>query len=120
MEKEEFDKKVEELDNELAQLKRQQRENRNKLYDLLDEFSKDITKKYETFMGKKVRITFKGERVRIGYLRGFGKCDDFDNRIYPKLSKVKKDGSESKNVYPWYDLEEWGKIDSIEETTDNE
>lgn len=83
---------------------------RNKKNDLRKEFINEMTKKYENFIGKKVKIsfsTFIGHREIsvIGYFNGF-----ISGTFCPimQVFKVKKDGTKSKQIFnaselPHYD-----------------
>ena len=85
---------------------------KNKIRDLDKEMSLEIMhEKYEQFVGKKVVYYYKnfvGSEVKspIGYLKRFKWYQDnafTPDGLYPILSKVKKDGSMSKAMYPEFD-----------------
>ena len=81
---------------------------RNKKNGLRKEFIQEMTKKYENFIGKKVKIsftTFHSETSVVGYFNGF-----ISGTFCPimQVFKVKKDGTKSKQIFngsevPHYD-----------------
>ena len=97
----EYNKKNEDYDVQIIAL-------RNKKIELSKEFINEMTKKYENFIGKKVKISFTGfhsETSVVGYFNGF-----IMGRFCPIMHvfKVKKDGTKSKQIFngselPHYD-----------------
>ena len=69
------------------------------LFEFDKEFINEMTKKYENFIGKKVKISFSTWRSEIsvvGYFNGF-----ISGTFCPimHVSKVKKDGTKSKQIF---------------------
>lgn len=97
----EYNKKNEDYDAQIIVL-------RNKKIELNKEFINEMTKKYENFIGKKVKIsftTFHSETSVVGYFNGF-----ISGTFCPimQVFKVKKDGTKSKQIFngsevPHYD-----------------
>ena len=99
----EYNKQYEDYDAQIIAL-------HHKKNELNKEFINEMTKKYDNFIGKKVKIsfsTFTGHREIsvIGYFNGF-----IMGRFCPIMyvSKVKKDGTKSKQIFngselPHYD-----------------
>lgn len=97
----EYNKKIEDYNAQIIAL-------RNKINDLRKEFIQEMTKKYDNFIGKKVKIsftTFHSETSVIGYFNGF-----VSGTFCPimQVFKVKKDGTKSKQIFnaselPHYD-----------------
>ena len=88
----EYNKKNEDYDAQIIAL-------RNKKNDLNKEFINEMTKKYENFIGKKVKISFTSWRFEtsvIGYFNGF-----IMGTFCPVMHvfKIKKDGTKSKQIF---------------------
>lgn len=114
--KESVEQKKKELDN-LTKLVAEKKSEINSLYnEIADQYSS--MEKYSSLFGKKVRISWCGydkKKSIDGYFDGFIYVNDmFYKNIFPKLAKINKDGSRSKNSYPCYNLPTADIIVSIE------
>ena len=111
MELQEYEEKMGELNNKLKQKYSEYREAQSNVRILKKEYSYEIVKKYEQYIGKKVIISYKDflgreQKTNIGYLKEFRWYDNNTNvkdGLYPFLTKPKKDGSKSNALYPEYD-----------------
>ena len=113
--KESIDQKKKELDN-LTRLVAEKKSEISSLYnEIVDQYSS--MEKYSSLIGKKVRITWNANTKSIdGYFYGFIYVNEmFYKNIFPKLAKINKDGSKSKNSYPYYNLPAADIIVSIEQ-----
>ena len=116
--KESIDQKKKELNN-LTRLVAEKKAEINSLYEeIADQYSS--MKKYSSLIGKKVRISWSSYDKTIksidGYFKGFQfSRNSYYRDVYPKLSKIKKDGSMSMVDYQSYDLPLAEIIVSIEQ-----
>ena len=115
--KESISQKKQELVN-LIRLVEEKKSEIDSLYDeIADQYSN--MEKYYSLIGKKVRISWGeyGNTIKSidGYFDGFIYGGELYKDIFPKLAKVNKDGSKSKNSYAWYNLPAADVIVSIEQ-----
>lgn len=121
---EEYYDKLAVLNQEMMKIQAQERNKREEIRSFKIEFCKSLCEKYAEYIDKKVKIRFiyrnhwshMAETTDIvGYLRGFELGLSYSSgEIYPSVSKVKKDGGESKNRYSSGDVYPFFCIDSIE------
>lgn len=115
--KESIEQKKKELDN-LTRLVAEKKSEINSLYEeIADQYSR--MEKYSSLIGKKVRISwceYDKTKSIDGYFKGFQFVrDSYYKDVFPKLSKIKKDGSMSIVDYPYYNLPQAEIIVSIEQ-----
>lgn len=115
--KESIDQKKKELDN-LTRLVAEKKSEINSLYEeIADQYSS--MEKYFSLIGKKVRVSWREyDKTKSidGYFDGFIYIDEmFYKNIFPKLAKINKDGSRSKNSHTYYNLPTEDLIGSIEQ-----
>lgn len=119
MEAQEYKEKLHELNNKLVQKRSEYLDAKSNVRALKKEYSYEIVKKYEQYIGKKVIIFYKnsfGQEVKtnIGYLKEFRWYDKnmyVNDGLYPFLTKPKKDGSKSNILYPECDNTKANVID---------
>lgn len=116
----EYFSKLEGLQREERLLQRQLADKRHEIIELNNTFCLALEKDYFEFLGKKVIIRFsyihaftkqKVSRSVEGYLKGF-RIDPYDGKPLPRVAKVNKDGSESKNEYHG-EIMPWDFVESI-------
>lgn len=119
MEAQEYKEKLYELNNKLTQKYSEYLEAKSNVCALKKEYSYEIVKKYEKYIGKKVIIFYKDYlerecKTNIGYLKEFRWYDRnmyVNDGLYPFLTKPKKDGSKSNALYPECDNTKANVID---------
>jgi len=114
---ESINQKKQELDN-LTRLVSIKQSEIKSLYDEIA-YQYSSMEKYSSLIGKKVRISWiecNKTRSIDGYFKGFQFFNDhYYKDVYPKLAKIKKDGSMSMVDYSSYDLPSAKIIVSIEQ-----
>lgn len=125
MKAEEYTQGLAKLEKEMWEIQKQERDKRDEIHKHKSEFCQSLCEQYAAYAGKKVRIRFayvnnwnkKSEyKDVVGYLHGFSFGHSYSaGEIYPDISKVNKDGRESKNCYSTGDIRPWHCIVEIEE-----
>lgn len=118
MTEQEYEVIIAELDAEISILKDKIREANKKKHDATSAFCLTLCEQYKPYINKKVKITFDkcGNGNTITYI-GFLQCffeTQYGQGIVPLISKVKKDGTQSLNDYPEWQMESYKCITNIE------
>lgn len=106
-----------ELERQLDEMHKQWRDAQDNLINHRLEFCATLRTRFRDYIGKHVRITFSQREWNRDRAEVTGYLLDFymrDGRIFPYIAKEKKDGTESKNKYMYYDTGSWNHIENIE------
>lgn len=107
--------------NDLAVIRQQERDKQAEIRNAEQELCDQLTFKFSNYIGKKVKVVGKvyryddKPRVVVGFFHGFKSDSGYgDVTIKPILHKIKKNGEESLNTYPLYEVPPEGSFESFE------